>query len=653
VSCSVCIATYKRPRELAACLDALRQQSEPPDEIVVSDAGGDTETREVVASHRRRQESLIVHCPTPRAALPWQRWWGLQHCGGTFVLFLDDDIRLAPQALALLRQAYDQGTDVAGAGFAITYERSNDARPVAGNTDGWRTRWLGIVGARPGSITPGGITIDLPIAASDSPIVEVEWLSGGAMSFRRDVLTSIGALNGLFELYDRRIGKAEDSILSHRARAEGRLLLIGGPHAVHPPLDRATRTANPQDGYRKGLLETWGRAHVLRWLADDPSHASRAWRRIATLEIARAGKAAVRHPMHAEHWQRLAGDAVGIARTVREWDRLPERPDQPSDVTTLMFFWDYDTQWGADRSRQAGRRDWGHLDFRYTDDLLDWHAQFAIPACFAVVGAAALPGARPYHDPAQIRRIHAAGHEVASHAFEHEWLPALDRQALLRTLRDSKDALEQCIGAPVVSFVPPFNQPFDYAAAGSFSLSERREAGARRTTLRGLCDALAETGYRFCRVAYVPLGERVGRWLGHAPLRPAPPITISGITCVRIGPCGFDGAQLLARCRRATAGTPVVLYGHPHSLQIQDVAPQTTDADLQTRDPDLQAKSAKSVDRQRQSPPRVDQSAAAVRQVLAMTSLAARSGGLRCVLPSQLLTSAAPQDALAPMPSAS
>lgn len=284
-----------------------------------------------------------------------------------------------------------------------------------------------------------------------------------------------------------------------------------------------------------------------------------------------------------------------------------------STAVDTMIFWDYDTQWGADRTRCAGPRPatWGHLEFPHTDELLDLHARFAIPACFAIVGAAALPGARPYHDPAQIRRVHAAGHEIASHALKHEWLPALSREQLRRTLRDSKDALEQCIGAPVHAFVPPFNQPFDYAGGLSFSLAERREAGAHRTTLRLLCELLRETGYRFCRVAYSPLSERIREWIGldrwpsssrpasfssspssspsaaesssSRAFRPGPPSTIAGVTCVRVGPCGFDldrvtalHAQARTRISRrpwpaalspVTLASPTLaLYGHPHSL---------------------------------------------------------------------------------------
>jgi len=244
----------------------------------------------------------------------------------------------------------------------------------------------------------------------------------------------------------------------------------------------------------------------------------------------------------------------------------------------LMVFWDYDTQWGADRSRLAGGpKDWGPLEFRNTDELLELHARYEIPACFAVVGSAALPGERPYHDAAQVRQIHDAGHEVASHSHRHEWLPRLDRAALVETLRASKDALEQCIGAAVVSFVPPYNQPFDYAAGWSISLAERREAGRRRTRLHQLCDALRETGYRFCRVAYRPIPVRIAELVLRRRIdKPERPIGIEGITCVRLNtPGGFAEPALRMLHRCAHQGGMVVAYGHPHSLRAgnsQDVS---------------------------------------------------------------------------------
>lgn len=239
----------------------------------------------------------------------------------------------------------------------------------------------------------------------------------------------------------------------------------------------------------------------------------------------------------------------------------------------LVLFWDYDTQWGADRSRlPGGPKDWGRLESPHTERLLDLHAEYGVPACFAVVGSAALPGSRPYHDPGQIRRIHKAGHEVASHSHRHEWLPGLHRHELLETLRSSKQALEDCIGAAVRSFVPPFNQPFDYLAGWSMSLGERREAGRARIDLVRLCEALAETGYEFCRVAYRPALQRFVEWCVQRRFdRPSRVERIRTIACLRLNTTGGFDAPVVAMLNRCveSAGL-VVAYGHPHSLKSGD-----------------------------------------------------------------------------------
>jgi hypothetical protein len=247
------------------------------------------------------------------------------------------------------------------------------------------------------------------------------------------------------------------------------------------------------------------------------------------------------------------------ARLQRGQTRLPAR---------LMLFWDYDTQWGGDRSRLNGPQNLGDREQENTDRLLELLARFDVPSCFAVVGAAALPGHDVYHRPDQIRRIHAAGHEIASHSHRHEWLPGLGREALRETLRSSRDALEQCIGGPVSCFVPPFNQPYDFLRVLSISLAERREAGPDRTNLRRLCEALYESGYRTARVFYMSLQDRLMRvLLGRRVEVPSRQSRIAGVTCVRLNtPCGFgeQTRHMLERCVRD--GGLAVVYAHPHSL---------------------------------------------------------------------------------------
>ncbi|MEM7348368.1 MAG: polysaccharide deacetylase family protein, partial [Chloroflexota bacterium] len=168
----------------------------------------------------------------------------------------------------------------------------------------------------------------------------------------------------------------------------------------------------------------------------------------------------------------------------------------------------------------------------------------------------------------QIREIHEAGHEVGSHTFHHDWLPALNPKALKETLVKSKDALEQCIGAPVTSFVPPYNQPFDYPQVGSVSLAERRAVKEERTDLGRLCLTLKETGYQFCRVAYRPITTRIAEMIRRKRLdQPARLTTIKGVTCVRLNtPGGFDTPTLDMLNQCTENGGIIVAYGHPHSL---------------------------------------------------------------------------------------
>lgn len=240
-----------------------------------------------------------------------------------------------------------------------------------------------------------------------------------------------------------------------------------------------------------------------------------------------------------------------------------------NEAGELLLFWDYDTAWGADRSRGSrGPQTWGPLEFTETERLLELHAEYDVPACFAVVGAAALSGERPYHDPAQIRKIHAAGHEVGSHALRHEWLPGLRRAEVLESLRVSRETLEQCIGAAVTAFVPPFNQPFDFPERLSISLSERRAGSPERMSLGPLCAALRETGYRFGRVAYRSALQRLrDRLAGRRIEKPVRPEWIAGLLCARLNtPGGFDSDAQEIVMRAAEGGGLAVVYGHPHSL---------------------------------------------------------------------------------------
>jgi peptidoglycan/xylan/chitin deacetylase (PgdA/CDA1 family) len=241
---------------------------------------------------------------------------------------------------------------------------------------------------------------------------------------------------------------------------------------------------------------------------------------------------------------------------------------------TLMLIWDYDTPTGFAVSYHSRTAD-PMLEYTCTDRILALLARRNIVSTFACVGKAAEPGDLPLHNPAQIRQIHAAGHEIASHSHGHELLPTLSQAELRQTLRDSKAALEDCLGAPVVGFVPPWNRPFHHPRRLAFSGKDWRAGGGRwRLSVSSLCAALAETGYHWVRVHYRPVWQQLARALGRRALgrRDLRPLALGeyhGVYTLRLSYCGYDQTltDWLATLADPGRETTIILYSHPHAIE--------------------------------------------------------------------------------------
>ncbi|MCI0393990.1 MAG: polysaccharide deacetylase family protein [Chloroflexi bacterium] len=242
---------------------------------------------------------------------------------------------------------------------------------------------------------------------------------------------------------------------------------------------------------------------------------------------------------------------------------------------TLMLMWDYDTPTGfavSSLSRQADPLS----DYACTDRILELLARHGIVSTFACVGVAAESGPLPVHNPAQIRAIHAAGHEVASHSHRHELIPALNRPQLIETGRISKVALEDCIGAEVAGFVPPWNRPFHHPRRLAISTKDLRAGGWHwQHSVSSLCEALAECGYYWVRVLYTPVHEQIARklWPGRArAIRPTTIDCYSGVYTLRLNYLGYDDQLINWLAAYQGQNIPgqdlaLVIYAHPHGIE--------------------------------------------------------------------------------------
>ena len=86
---------------------------------------------------------------------------------------------------------------------------------------------------------------------------------------------------------------------------------------------------------------------------------------------------------------------------------------------------------------------------RVTEWILKLLAERKILATFFIVGQIAETNAR------LVRTIHEAGHEVASHGWDHRRINLLNPQSFKEDLRMSKEALEQASGAAVLGYRAP------------------------------------------------------------------------------------------------------------------------------------------------------------------------------------------------------
>jgi len=98
------------------------------------------------------------------------------------------------------------------------------------------------------------------------------------------------------------------------------------------------------------------------------------------------------------------------------------------------------------------RADWAGLEARVernTDRLLGLLGEAGVRATFFVVGWVA------QRQPALVRRIAEAGHELGSHSYWHEVLARHDRASLAADLAASKKLLEDLSGSEVTGFRAP------------------------------------------------------------------------------------------------------------------------------------------------------------------------------------------------------
>jgi len=182
LSITVVVPTYKRPDFLKNCLVSLRNQERLPDEICVVIREDDLDSIRMfrqIQNERTQKETLKIFCQLirqPGFLPPIQA--GIEVSHGDIVAFIDDDAEAMPNWLASLESHYVNPAVGGVGGRVVNMWKGDEIKYKLADVFG-KFFWYGRL---VGNLYRG--------MAYEKP-VEVDFLMGGNMSYRRNVLEKI------------------------------------------------------------------------------------------------------------------------------------------------------------------------------------------------------------------------------------------------------------------------------------------------------------------------------------------------------------------------------------------------------------------------------------------------------------------------------
>lgn len=257
---SVILCTLGRPELLVGVLEDVLSQLPPEGEVLVVDQSRG-EHRQQVRDWVRASRAIQVRIleAEPRG-LPAARNLGIAQSEGQTVIFLDDDVRLAPGCLAAHLRAL--GRPGVGAVVGRVIERG--MRPNAPAT-------VNEVGA------DGRVRTNLTGLRPQ----EVGTLKGANMSLRREVLDQVGGFDRAY----RGTALLEDADMGERVRQAGWSVWF-------EPQAELTHLSAPRGGVRQGSAwetERWRFHNTALFLKKHrPGPQTRAWATFAAIALRRS-----------------------------------------------------------------------------------------------------------------------------------------------------------------------------------------------------------------------------------------------------------------------------------------------------------------------------------------------------------------------------
>lgn len=239
----------------------------------------------------------------------------------------------------------------------------------------------------------------------------------------------------------------------------------------------------------------------------------------------------------------------------------------------VIMIWDYDSPIATITTTRPYSYNFEKClqESKDVDTILDYANSGSIKMTFAVVGFGAEKSVYPFDIRDTIKKIHAEGHEIASHSWKHEWLPYLTKYQLEKTLERSKYILEDCLELKdsVKGFVPPHDRPMSWPGRFAFSLGDRAlypfHPGA---SLGYLLSELKRQHYSWCRTTYRPIWQKLTNWHGDDLDKKLKRDWENhhGVVHFRGTLCGFDKPTMDLLEKAIQHSLTIVIVAHPAGL---------------------------------------------------------------------------------------
>jgi GT2 family glycosyltransferase len=284
---SLCIPTYKRTHLLRLLVEDMAAQSRLPDVVIIVDGNPSSgEVQTMLAEIPLRGGWRVKYIPSNHGNLSYQRYLGWRAAADLetdVLIYFDDDQRIYQRDVLewLTRPLLVEDSDVVGVGcFSHVPEKGHDPAMnhlMTKKQAPWLARFFGshaALGLKPGQLSPTGHRIALVDTGQD--YVDTDWLYGRVMAYRMSAIFGGVFSENLFALDHIRCGLGEDTFLSRRVGARGKLLYTFRAVVEHPNAD--TPKSYPYRPLKYAYAATYSR----RFLNDyyrvyDPPTASDRW----------------------------------------------------------------------------------------------------------------------------------------------------------------------------------------------------------------------------------------------------------------------------------------------------------------------------------------------------------------------------------------